>query len=119
RIPQVNTRLALRLPAALAPLSAAFQAGGKQIFLVGGSVRDALLGRDQSDFDFTTDALPAEVKRIVAPLRPSAVFSVGEKFGTIGLVLDGLKVEITTYRAEWYPNDTRKPEVRFGTSLEG
>jgi poly(A) polymerase len=114
----VETRLAVRLPAAIERLGAAFERAQKPIFLVGGSVRDALLGREQTDYDFTTAALPAEVRRTIAPLRPAAVFDVGEKFGTIGLVLDGLKIEITTFRAEWYPNGTRKPEVRFGSSLE-
>lgn len=95
-----------------------FARHGKQLYLVGGSVRDLLLGRESNDLDFTTDALPEEVKRIAAVLQPDAIYTVGERFGTIGLIFAGVKVEITTFRAEQYAPASRKPAVTFGISLE-
>lgn len=100
-------------------LGRAFAENGKRIYLVGGTVRDEMLGRPTRDIDLTTDARPPEIKRLVALVRPEAVFDVGEKFGTIGAILEGMKVEITTFRSEKYAPRSRKPEVDFGTSLEG
>ncbi|MCL4459410.1 MAG: CCA tRNA nucleotidyltransferase [Chloroflexi bacterium] len=102
----------------VARLAKIFQKHNKQIFLVGGSVRDRLLGRDNHDLDLTTDALPGEVKSFAAEARPDAVNCVGERFGTIGLIFGDQVIEITTFRSEWYNPDSRKPEVCFGTSLE-
>ena len=89
---------------------------GRQLFLVGGSLRDHLLGRGSKDLDLATDAHPQEIRRRVEPLA-DAVWSVGEKFGTIGLSKDGLKAEITTFRADTYDRVTRKPEVAFGDDI--
>ena len=100
-------------------IALAFSAHGRRIYLVGGTVRDELLGRPTRDIDLTTDAPPPEIKRLVALARPTAVFDIGEKFGTIGAVFDDAKVEITTFRSEKYAPRSRKPEVDFGTSLEG
>jgi poly(A) polymerase len=97
----------------------AFADNGKRIYLVGGTVRDELLGRPTRDVDLTTDARPPEIKRLVGLARPEAVFDVGEKFGTIGAIIAGIKVEITTFRSEKYAPRSRKPEVDFGISLEG
>lgn len=96
-----------------------FAAHGKQLYLVGGPVRDELLGRRTQDIDLTTDAHPREIKRLIALARPDATFDVGERFGTVGAIFDGLKVETTTFRSERYTPSSRKPEVEFGTSLEG
>ena len=104
-------------------LSAAFGAAGRRLLLVGGPVRDRLLGRPVHDYDLTTDAPPEEIKRLARAARPDAVYDVGARFGTIGLVFRDPQggqeaVEITTFRSEHYPDETRKPVVAFGTSLE-
>lgn len=108
--------LASREP--VAGLTHAFAAAGHELALVGGPVRDAFLGREIHDLDFTTSALPAEIERIVAPLA-SAVWDVGRAFGTIAAQCGDSTVEITTYRADSYDGNSRKPEVAFGDSLEG
>src|SRR5256885_6277659 len=100
-------------------LAEAFRAQHKQLYMVGGTVRDVLLHREQSnDADLATDAHPDEVKRLVAPTRPTAVVLVGERFGTVRLLYVSDILEITTFRTERYNPDTRKPEVCFGTTLE-
>lgn len=100
-------------------LAQAFSAQQKQLYMVGGTVRDVLLHRGQSaDADLATDAHPDEIKRLVAPTRPSAVVLVGERFGTVRLLYDTNIIEITTFRTERYNSDSRKPEVCFGTELE-
>ncbi|MGO4595821.1 CCA tRNA nucleotidyltransferase [Leifsonia sp. 2TAF2] len=103
---------------AVARLADAFQAAGHELSLVGGPVRDALLGRAVHDLDFTTDARPDAILRIVAPIA-DAVWDVGRQYGTIGARLGEDTVEITTYRSDSYDGTTRKPEVEFGDSLEG
>jgi len=95
-----------------------FAAAGHSIALVGGSVRDALLGRLGDDLDFTTDARPEQIIRIVRPWA-EAMWDVGIAFGTVGVQKDGLKLEITTYRSEAYDRESRKPVVDFGDTLEG
>lgn len=105
--------------AELAPLTAAFAGAGKRLFIVGGTVRDLLLGRaiDALDFDFTTDALPDEVKGILAGFADS-LWLQGERFGTVSAMRAGRRLEITTHRAEAYSPDSRKPEVKFSSSVE-
>lgn len=95
-----------------------FSAAGRQLYIVGGSVRERLLGRAGQDIDLATDAAPPETKYLVGLAHPDSLYTVGEKFGTIGAVFGGQKIEITTFRAEWYHPESRKPVVRFGTSLE-
>jgi poly(A) polymerase len=102
------------------PLAEAFEAAGARLYLVGGIVRDQLLGLELSeaaDIDLTTDALPARTREIVGPLA-SAVWTQGERFGTIGANVGGRVVEITTHRAEAYRPDSRKPDVQFSTRVE-
>src|ERR1700680_3643087 len=100
-------------------LAEAFHAQHKQLYMVGGTVRDVLLHREQSnDADLATDAHPDEVKRLVAPTHPSAVVLVGERFGTVRLHYGSDIIEITTFRSEVYNPESRKPEVCFGTKLE-
>ncbi|MFN8634834.1 MAG: HD domain-containing protein [Chloroflexota bacterium] len=100
-------------------LTEAFSEAGHALFLVGGPVRDLLLGRRATDLDFTTDALPNDVKRLLRRANADHIFAIGEKFGTIGGVFGEDVVEITTYRSEEYENGSRKPKVQFGHSLEG
>ncbi len=90
---------------------------GKQLFLVGGSVRDAFLGRTSPDLDFTTDARPDQIKRLVSDWA-DAVFTLGETFGTIGARKDGISFEITTFRSEVYREDSRKPHVSYSDHIE-
>jgi poly(A) polymerase len=103
---------------AVAALGDAFAAAGWQLALVGGPVRDALLGRDTHDLDFTTDARPDEILRIVKPIS-TAQWDIGREFGTIGARIAGEQVEITTYRADSYDGVTRKPVVAFGDTIDG
>ncbi len=100
-------------------LAQAFRQAGFALYLVGGPVRDRILGRESSDLDFTTDARPAEIKVILRRAGTEHIYTVGERFGTIGAVVDATPVEITTYRSETYEPGSRKPEVAFGDSLEG
>ncbi len=100
-------------------LAEAFHAQQKQLYMVGGTVRDALLQRGEAhDGDMATDAHPEEIKRLVAPTHPTAVVLVGERFGTVRLHYDNSIIEITTFRSERYNPDSRKPEVCFGDHLE-
>jgi poly(A) polymerase len=102
----------------VAALAAAFDAAGHEIALVGGPVRDAFLGRPVHDLDFTTDARPDDILRIVTPISDTQ-WDIGRAFGTIGARIGGETFEITTYRSDAYDGATRKPEVEFGDSLEG
>ncbi|WP_442875649.1 CCA tRNA nucleotidyltransferase [Actinoallomurus sp. NBC_01490] len=97
-------------------LGRVFAAAGHELALVGGPVRDALLGRPVSDLDFTTDAHPERILQIVDGWA-DAVWTIGIEFGTIGLRKGDHQIEITTYRSESYDPKSRKPEVAYGTSL--
>ncbi len=96
----------------------AFADAGFELAVVGGPVRDALLGREVNDLDFTTNASPDEILRIVTPIS-SAQWDIGRAFGTIGARVRGEQVEITTYRADSYDGVTRKPTVEFGDTIDG
>jgi poly(A) polymerase len=130
----------------LLTLARLFRAHGKDLYMVGGTVRDLLLHREASpDLDLTTNARPDEIKRLVAETHPLAVVTVGEQFGTVrvhyrrteplqvtseaqigpapaALVVEAQPdvdvVEITTYRSDRYNPESRKPEVTFGDVLE-
>ncbi|MGI8679565.1 MAG: CCA tRNA nucleotidyltransferase [Jatrophihabitans sp.] len=97
-------------------LGAAFAAAGHELYLVGGPVRDALIGRPCEDSDFTTDARPDEILRIVEPIA-SATWTTGIRFGTVGARVQGAMCEITTFRADRYDGVTRNPDVVYGDSL--
>jgi poly(A) polymerase len=94
-----------------------FALAGRDLYLVGGSVRDAVLGRLTTDLDFTTNARPEEVQHIVRPWA-DAMWDTGIDFGTVGVGKAGLRLEITTYRADSYDQVSRNPQVRFGERLE-
>ena len=98
-------------------LVAAFARAGRQLWLVGGAVRDELLGRGHGDLDFTTDALPDEIEAIGAEIGAN-LRTVGKKFGTIGVFIEPDWYEITTFRGDSYTGGTRWPDVTFGTSIE-
>jgi poly(A) polymerase len=107
-----------RLDDVLGPLGERFRAGGHELHLVGGPVRDLLLGRPVSDLDFTTSARPEETERLVAGWA-DAVWDIGRAYGTIGVRRGEWHLEITTYRSDSYDPASRKPEVSYGDSLEG
>lgn len=110
----------LEIPGPIGRLGEAFRDAGHELYLVGGYVRDKLLGGDgeaKPDADATTGARPAEIKRLLGP-HAGHLWDVGERFGTIGAKVDGFEVEVTTYRSDLYTEGSRHPEVRFGESLE-
>lgn len=107
-----------RLAGVLEPLGALFAAAGHELALVGGPVRDAMLGRPVNDLDFTTSAHPDETERLLKQWT-RATWDMGREFGTIGARKDDWVVEITTYRSEAYDPDSRKPTVAYGSSLAG
>src|SRR6476660_1337952 len=93
-----------------------FAAAGHELHLVGGSVRDALLGRLGNDLDFATSAHPDETLRIVKGWA-EAIWETGREFGTIGIARNGLRLEITTFRGETYDGVTRNPTVHHDADL--
>jgi len=102
----------------LSELGALFDSAGFDLYLVGGSVRDAALGKPGIDLDFTTDARPEQVQNLVTGWA-EAIWDTGIAFGTIGVARRGQRVEITTFRSDSYDQQSRNPEVVFGDSLEG
>ena len=99
-------------------LADAFAAQDFELAVVGGPVRDALIGRPTHDLDFTTNASPDEILAIIKPIA-TAHWDIGRAFGTIGARVQGEQVEITTYRADSYDGVTRKPTVEFGDTIDG
>lgn len=103
-------------------IAGAFASAGYDLHLVGGPVRDALMGRSGHDLDFTTDARPDAIESLLRPLA-RGTWDVGRAFGTIGSVFgqgaDEVVVEVTTYRADTYDPASRKPAVAFGDTLAG
>jgi poly(A) polymerase len=105
--------------AELAPLAARFAVAGHRLYLVGGSVRDLLVGnaRHDYDLDFTTDARPDAIKACLQGWA-DAIWTQGERFGTIGAKFGERTYEITTFRAESYTDDSRKPHVVYADEIE-
>ncbi len=101
----------------VAELGEAFAQAGHDLYLVGGSVRDALMGRLGHDLDFTTDARPDDTEAILRQ-HTHATWDIGRAFGTIGAQIDDWVVEVTTYRADAYHPDSRKPEIVYGETLK-
>ena len=116
------------VPPRLAPLLApdapvqrvarALVEAGHECYLVGGSVRDALIDTTPTDFDFATDARPDRIETVLAPIA-DYVWLQGKRFGTVGAQIGGVPCEVTTYRADGYHSESRKPEVEFGDTIEG
>jgi len=100
----------------VAELGEAFAQAGHDLYLVGGSVRDALMGRLGHDLDFTTDARPDDTEAILRQ-HTHAPWDIGRAFGTIGALIDDWVVEVTTYRADAYHPDSRRPEIVYGEPL--
>ena len=98
-------------------LGAVFAGAGYELYLVGGSVRDAILGRPRPDFDFATEADPDEVQQIVRPWA-DAMWDIGIRFGTVGAAKGEHLIEITTFRSDTYDQVSRHPDVRFGTRID-
>lgn len=108
----------LRIASVADELAGRFAAAGHSLYLVGGSVRDALLGRLGTDLDFTTDARPERILELVDGWA-DAVWDTGIAFGTVGARKRDSICEITTFRADQYDRVSRNPEVTFGDSIEG
>ncbi len=100
------------------PLTKSFASRGYPLYLVGGPVRDAFLGRSGHDLDMTTPARPEVIAELLKSFAPS-VWDTGIEFGTVSADKDGTQVEITTFRSDTYDGHSRNPEVRFGDSLVG
>ncbi|MGQ0839498.1 CCA tRNA nucleotidyltransferase [Actinokineospora sp.] len=107
----------LRVSPVADDLADRFGKAGHRLYLVGGSVRDAMLGRLGNDLDFTTDARPEQIMRIVTGWA-EAIWDTGIAFGTVGATKHGNTCEITTFRADAYDRVSRNPEVQFGYSIE-
>jgi poly(A) polymerase len=110
-----------RIAPVLDPLGALFADGGHELALVGGPVRDAMLGRAHNDLDFATSARPDDTERLLRAWvgREGAVWDMGRDFGTIGCRKGDWQVEVTTYRSDSYDPASRKPAVDFGDTLTG
>jgi poly(A) polymerase len=105
------------IPPVAAELGARFDAAGRQLYLVGGAVRDAVLGRSGTELDFATDARPQEVVSLLQGWA-DARYLVGIRFGTVGARKGEHRIEITTFREEVYTEDSRHPEVTFAKDVE-
>jgi poly(A) polymerase len=108
----------ITLPKAAAELARAFRLAGFRLALVGGPVRDALLGRNGNDLDFTTNARPEESMKILKGWT-DATWDTGIAYGTVAGKKGDVTAEITTFRKDSYSEKSRKPEVEYGDSLEG
>jgi poly(A) polymerase len=106
----------VRVPPVADELGRLFAAAGHELHLVGGTVRDALLGRESEDLDFATDARPEAVLALLTPL--GVTWTAGIEFGTVGVQVRGLRCEVTTYRADRYDRVSRNPLVAYGDSLD-
>ena len=114
-VPNLSELLAEGSP--VMDLAAHFEKAGHQLYLVGGPVRDAWLGRPHADLDFATDATPEQTIAIVKPLAEN-LWLQGREFGTVGCEVGGLRTEITTFRTETYQPSSRHPDVTFAADIE-
>jgi poly(A) polymerase len=104
------------VPKPLACLGERFREAGRELYLVGGFVRDALSGSPGNDVDATSGARPEEIKQLLRPVADH-LWMVGERFGTIAAKVGAYDVEVTTYRSDLYNEGSRHPEVTFGDNL--
>jgi poly(A) polymerase len=112
--PRLEEMLADGAPASV--LAGLFADAGKQLYLVGGSVRDLMLGVPHDDLDFATDATPPEIIDVVADWADDVV-TIGAEFGTVGVVRSGDMHEVTTFRSEVYRDDSRHPSVTYSDNI--
>jgi len=110
--------LAMHFPEFIRTLKTLYRQAGHDLYAVGGCVRDQLLERTVTEYDLTTDALPETTKKLTAIAQPDVLYTLGEKFGTIGAGWGETRVEITTYRGEQYEPGSRKPNVQFSATLK-
>ena len=108
-----------RLRDLVTPITGRFVQEKHTLFLVGGVVRDVLINKniESPDLDLTTNATPDQIRALVEPVA-DAVWLQGERFGTIGLRIGEIRMEITTHRSESYISSSRKPSVTFSLNLE-
>ena len=106
------------IPTLAMELAAVFRSAGFGLWLVGGWVRDALLGNLHSDLDFATDARPDQSQKVLEGWTKGKVWTTGIEFGTVSAQSNGTRVEVTTFRSEVYAQDSRNPEVVFADDLE-
>ncbi|MDP3993052.1 MAG: CCA tRNA nucleotidyltransferase, partial [bacterium] len=104
-------------PAWLDALASQFSESGHQLYLVGGAVRNELLGLTVGEWDLATDAKPSAVEQILRQ-KTKKIGLIGKRFGTVTAELDGHQVEITTFRGESYEEHSRQPTVEFGRSID-
>ncbi len=102
----------------LTDLGSQFKTAGFELYLIGGAVRHILQNTTPDEYDFTTNASPDQIKTIINKSKPEAVYTVGEKFGTIGARFNDVIFEITTFRGEKYTPGSRHPDVFFSKTLE-
>lgn len=115
--PQDQPAATLDVPALAKELGERFSAQGHELYLVGGSVRDMVLGRLAPDLDFATSAHPTQTTQLLRGWAERQ-YLVGVRWGTVGALKDGQRLEITTYRQEVYAEEHRKPSVTFGDDLQ-
>ncbi|HEX2057374.1 MAG TPA: CCA tRNA nucleotidyltransferase [Actinomycetota bacterium] len=113
-VPNLSVLLAEGSP--VMDLAGHFEKAGHELYLVGGPVRDALLGRPHADLDFATDATPDQTLAVVKPLAAS-LWLQGREFGTVGAEIAGIHMEITTFRTERYQPSSRRPDVEFAADI--
>jgi len=109
--------VAMTVPTWLDRVTELFTSQGHQLFLVGGATRDQLLGRPVGEWDLATDAKPSQTEALLRRLTKK-VGLVGQRFGTVTANINGQPVEITTFRSDTYPEDSRQPTVKFGQSIQ-
>ncbi|MGH2829604.1 MAG: CCA tRNA nucleotidyltransferase, partial [Actinomycetota bacterium] len=117
--PEIAARLRelVRLPPEALDLARLFAKRGFEFYVVGGSVRDAILGRLGADLDFATSAKPDEILDVVRSFA-DATWLTGIEFGTVGVAKHGHRLEITTFRGERYREDSRKPQIEPVATIE-
>lgn len=113
------TKVPAKIPKIALDLASAFERAGHKVWLVGGWVRDALLGTaDEADLDFATDARPEKSLEVLKSWSTNKVWTTGMDFGTVGAQKGSKRVEVTTFRREIYREESRNPEVSFADDLE-
>lgn len=106
------------LPGWLINLGKSFREGGRQLYVVGGAIRDQLLHQPSKEWDLATDAKPEEIEKLLGQAKARKIGLIGKQFGTITAEIAGQRVEITTFRSDTYQETSRQPTVKFGRTIE-